>query len=169
MPANGTAVALPVELEPSPAPAVTAPAPGAAPAQVVAEIQDGQAVASAVTVLCAAVLDRALTPATREAGGERIARVAELWLAHEGELRFGHPGIVRVFDRVGDDHAQRDRVLGPRHLLVQEGAAVHHPLRYTARTDFLPCSRFINRSISRLMISNSTMPPSAGCRCFLLM
>jgi hypothetical protein len=85
MPAKGTAVALPVELEPSPAPAVTAPAPGAAPAQVVAEIQDGQAVASAVTVLCAAVLDRALTPATREAGGERIARVAELWLAHEGD------------------------------------------------------------------------------------
>jgi len=68
--ANGVAIALPLAEEPTPA----------------QEEVIGQAIASATTALCFALLelqqDGRLDPATREAGGNRVAKVATLMLDH---------------------------------------------------------------------------------------
>jgi hypothetical protein len=41
-----------------------------------------------------------------------------------------------MFDRIGNVPAQLNRLVGARHLLMQESTAVHRPLRNTAQTDF---------------------------------
>jgi hypothetical protein len=80
--ANGVAAALPLlapELPSAPAKATTPDVP--------IELTLGMAVADAVTALSLAMSDYQrcgmLAPTTREAGGSRIAKVAELQLGHE--------------------------------------------------------------------------------------
>jgi hypothetical protein len=98
---NGATARLPlVELEFSSASIraeATAPSPGAPPGPASAGLNStggealiGAAVASAATAICCAVQQQhqqngRLDPAVKLAGGERIAKVAELWLAHEGD------------------------------------------------------------------------------------
>ena len=61
----------------------------AKPSSTALEVSIGMAVESAVTALAQAMVDYqhcgVLLPATKEAGGSRIAKVAELWLSHEGD------------------------------------------------------------------------------------
>jgi hypothetical protein len=77
MPTNGVAYPLPVEFE--------------APAERSIEATIGIAVADATTMLCREVeeyLTSGVTEAVRNAGAERIARVAELQLAHGDDRAF---------------------------------------------------------------------------------
>jgi hypothetical protein len=80
MPKNGAAVRLHPALEPTPTSHSTN-------AQEGVETSIGQAVASAATTLSQAMMDYQqtgrLAPATKDAGGSRIAKVAELQLGHE--------------------------------------------------------------------------------------
>ena len=77
---NGAAVAHALHLVPEP---ITSPADDKA------EIEIGQAVASAATAICqgaAEYMDGGLTPATREAGGERISKLFFLQEAFAGDF-----------------------------------------------------------------------------------
>src|SRR6516165_4979118 len=85
MPQNGAAVALPLALDPP-----TIPAKAIGPTEV--EQRIGEAVADAAAAIGHGLADfeanGQLAPATKMLGGELLARVCELQLAHWGEFDF---------------------------------------------------------------------------------
>ena len=85
MPQNGAAVALPLALDPP-----TIPAKAIGPTEV--EQRIGEAVADAAAAIGPGLADfeanGQLAPATKMLGGELLARVCELQLAHWGEFDF---------------------------------------------------------------------------------
>jgi hypothetical protein len=102
--ANGTAVTLLSELDPIPAPASTLPGD-----QAKFEVSVGMATADAVTALSAALSEfqnGGLSAASRERGGERIARLYTILQAAPAGL---DPAVVA-------------RVEGKRVLLARHGA-----------------------------------------------
>jgi hypothetical protein len=120
---NGATVALTLAHDP---PAT----PTKAPAPTEVEQQIGAAVADAAAAIGQALADSeaggSMTPATKMLGGSRLARVAELQLAHFGEFDFAavarvegkrelhrrHDAIFRQHYGAGLDMAKIDMALG---------------------------------------------------------